>query len=119
MAFANRGTQVLLPTAQLPTGYTVPTVTTFSDHEYQEMWSLTVVASTVENADPPITLAAIVTALNTAAGVKAQLEWVPTNLTIFSQLTSLTSNKVVGHEDFLTNAVTTYLAQVRVYAKNP
>ena len=50
MAIVNNGTKNSLPAAKLPTGYTVPTVTTFTDWEYKRTLTLSVLKATVEQA---------------------------------------------------------------------
>ena len=118
MAFSNAGTVVLIDADLLPTGYTKPTVTTFTDFEHKKHFVFEVAKSTVEDPDADVTFAAIVTAVNTAAGVRAQLEWVPTNLTIFNEITSVTTNMTDRHADVFTDAVTNYLVSTWIYAKN-
>jgi cytochrome c oxidase assembly protein Cox11 len=119
MAFSNGGTAVLIDSDQLPDGYTKPTPTTFTDHEFKEHKIYTVAKSTVEDPDAAITFAALVTAVNTAIGVWAQLQWVATNLSIWSEIASVTTNMVPGHADVYTDTVTNYLVSVWTYAKNP
>lgn len=59
MTIANNGTVNSLTNNELPTGYIGPTVTTFEDFEYLSILKLTVLKSTVENADPAVTMANI------------------------------------------------------------
>ena len=50
MAITNNGTRNSLPAAKKPTGYTSPTITSFTDWEYVRTLTLSVLKSTVEQA---------------------------------------------------------------------
>ena len=56
MAITNNGTKNSLPEAQIPTGYTRPSVTEFTDWESSAKYILTVLKTTVENSTTSITM---------------------------------------------------------------
>lgn len=59
MAITNNGARNSLPAAKLPTGYTVPTITTFTDWEYKRNLTLSILKVTVDEAAANDTMDAI------------------------------------------------------------
>ena len=59
MAITNNGTRNSLPTAKLPTGYTAPTITTFTDWLYRRTLTLSILKATVDEATSSATMDAI------------------------------------------------------------
>jgi hypothetical protein len=118
MALTNNGTKVSVNSSKLPTGYTKPTITEFSDNEGKYEQTLTVAKSTVENATATTTMAAIVTAVNTAIGVQVTADFdVATNdVTIYSDITAITTNNNLSGVLF-TNGTLNYLVTVVTYFK--
>jgi len=59
MAITNNGTRNSLPTTKLPTGYTAPTITTFTDWLYRRTLTLSILKATVDEATSSATMDAI------------------------------------------------------------
>ena len=124
MALTHNGVKNSLPSAQLPSGYTRPTVTTFSDHEYAFTLNLTVDKATVDNATASTTMAKIIG--DASIGLDKQIEDIITNdfdvtntVTAWSDWTALSNNftDTTGAGDFLTTATCDYECTVKVYVK--
>jgi len=124
MAITNNGTKNSLPSTQLPTGYSRPSVTTFADWEYKRTLSLTVLKSTVENATPATTMANIIA--NGTIGITQQIDDIlaadflaSATVTAYADWTSLTTNYVAttGTDDFLTDTAVSYTCGVTLYVK--
>ncbi len=114
----------MLSAAQLPSGYTRPAVTTFSDHKYLRQHKLSVLKATVHNADPAITMANIIS--NGTIGVTKQVS----DIIAADFLTAATGNAyadIVGLENnfqsmlagtpALTDAAPSYIVTVNIYVK--
>jgi hypothetical protein len=117
MAITNNGTQVNIHSSYIPSGYTVPTVTTFTDYEYSKTTVYTVPKSTVQNASKLLTFAALVAAIT--AAVTADLgDYNATlyNITAYSEITAITDNLGVDEVLYTTGAVN-YLVTVITYVK--
>lgn len=97
MAITNNGVRNLLPDSQIPAAYVRPTVTSFADAEYTRTLNLEVLRSTVQNADPAVTMANIID--DVAIGLKKQLDDIlaadylsTATVTAFADLVSLGNN---------------------------
>jgi|TARA_R100000501_G_C2619610_1_gene112933 hypothetical protein len=71
MAITNNGVVNSLPASQIPSGYTRPTVTTFTDWQYKRTLTLTVLKATVENATRATTMTNIIE--NGTIGLEKQI----------------------------------------------
>jgi len=123
MAIVNNGTKVNL--GSLPTGYTAPVITTFTDHEYERVLTLTVLKATVENADPAVTLANIIA--NATVGIDKQItdiiagEFLSTpSVTAYSEMRLLSNNyaNLSKSGAYLTTEPAKYIVIVKVYIKS-
>lgn len=125
MAITNNGTKNSLPLAQLPTGYTVPVVTTFTDWEYKRTLTLTVLKSTVENATASTTMTNIFN--NATVGLNKQIvdivaaDYLATaTVTTYADLTALTTNvssTSSGDGTWMKSTAVSYTATVNLYVK--
>jgi len=123
MAIVNNGTKVNLGAGQIPSGYTLPVVTDFTDHEYKRELTLDVLKATVQNADKAITLDNILT--DVVIGVNKQVtdiltaDLVGTNtVEAFSELVFLGHNvQPTAYSDFLNDTAVSYKVKVVVYVK--
>ena len=79
MAIVNNGTRVSVPAAQIPTGYTKPTITAVSG---DELWinqtSINILKSAVENANEVTAFTALVSAINVAAAALVSVAFTTT-----------------------------------------
>ena len=124
MAITNNGTKNSLGATQIPTGYTKPTVTEFSDEEYSRTVTLSVLKATVENVSPAVTMANIIA--NATVGINKQVtdllaaDFLATaTVTAFAELIGLSTNfaTVSGDADFLKNVVASYVCIVKIHIK--
>lgn len=125
MAIINNGTVNKLPAEQLPSGYTSPTVTTFTDYEYRRTLTLSVLKSTVETATPATTMTAIFN--NSTIGINKQIadiiaaDYLTTPaVTTFAELYSLTTNIAQTSPTdttYLNNTPVSYVCTVVLYVK--
>lgn len=118
MAITHNGTVNSLPQSQIPSGYTRPTVTTFTDVQYERTMSIEVDKTTVDEADADTTMTAIFN--NGTIGIVKQvadelaLDFLGTaTVTAYSELIALSTNKT----DYLTNTASKYLCTVKIYVK--
>lgn len=119
MALTHYGTEVNVPAAQLPSGYTKPTVTDFDDYESQYIErQFTIAKSGVENATATTTMANIISALNTAIEALLNADYDTTGLTVtsYATLKALTTNDNVSGVRF-TNGAVNYVLTVNIYVK--
>lgn len=125
MAITNNGTVNNLPAAQLPSGYTRPVVTTFSDYQYVRTLNLTILKATVENATPSTTMTNIIT--NGTIGVNKQVQDIiaaafisSETVTTYASLDSLSTNQSQNSDDevWLDNIAQSYTATVKLYIKS-
>ena len=125
MALTNAGTLVQLPSSRIPSDYTLPTVSSFTDWEYESSErTLTVLKSTVENSDRSTTLANILA--NATIGINKQVtdlvtaEFDVTNtVTCYAVLTGIDSNVAAsGSNDFYTDTAMSYSCTVKFYVKS-
>ena len=125
MALTHNGTVVQLPTSRVPSGYTLPTVSTFTDWEYESsVRTLTVLKSTVENSDKATTLSNIIN--DATIGIDKQVEDlisaeadVTNTVTSYAVLTGIDSNVAAsGSNDFYTDTAMSYSCTVKFYWKS-
>lgn len=125
MALTNAGTLVQLPSSRIPSGYTLPTVSSFSDWEYESSErTLSVLKSTVENSNKATTLANILA--NATIGINKQVtdlvnaEFDVTNtVTCYAVLTGIDSNQAAsGSTDFYNDTAMSYSCKVKFYVKS-
>lgn len=121
MAIVNNGTKVSIKASKLPTGYTKPTVTEFTDGTYKTIsLSLTVAKSTVENASNSTTMAALVAAITAQVDAILAADYIATQtVTNWTDLTELKTNysDQGGDDDWLNNTVPSYVCTVTMYVK--
>jgi hypothetical protein len=124
MAITNNGTQNKISEAQLPTGYTRPTVTIFTDFKYQRQVNLSVLKATVQNADPAVTMANIIA--NGTIGVTKQVtdilaaDYLGTaTVTAYADIVALENNfqSMLAGTPALTDTAASYIATVNIYVK--
>ena len=126
MAIINNGTQNLLPNNQIPSGYTRPTITTFSltDNHYKQIRSLTVLKSTVENATKSTTMTNIFD--DVAIGLDKQVADIVNNdfdatntVESFAQLRAAGSNvsPTDTGSDWLNDTATSFTCTVDIFVK--
>ena len=123
MAITNNGTKVSLKAELLPSGYTLPTVTTISDFQYQRTLELNVLKATVESATPATTLTNIIG--NATIGITKQitdilaLDYLGTaTVTAYAELYDVDSNiQASTSSDFYNNTAVSYVCKVRLFVK--
>ena len=125
MAITNNGTKNSLPTAKLPTAYTLPTVTTFTDWEYKRTLTLSVLKATVENATKATTMTNIFN--DATIGLDKQVvdiiaaDFLATaTVTTYGELTALTTNiadVTSGDGTWMADTAVSYVATVVLYVK--
>jgi hypothetical protein len=125
MAITNNGTKNSLPAGQIPSGYTRPTVTTFTDWEYKRTLTLSVLKSTVENATASTTMTNIFN--DATIGIDKQIvdivaaDYLATaTVTTYADLTALTTNissNSSGNGTWMKNTAVSYVATVDLYVK--
>ena len=122
MALTNNGTKVSVKGA-LPTGYTKPTVTEFSDYEYETTKEFTIAKSAVENADPATTMTNI---LNDAAVgvtkqvsdlITADLDVAGNTVDVWADLVKISNNQERNDSTFFDNTAAAYVCRVKIYVK--
>ena len=125
MAITNNGCVNSLPASQLPSGYTRPTVTTFTDWEYKRTLTLSVLKSTVENATRATTMTNI--RENGTIGLNKQIvDIIATDfiasetVTTYGDWTTLSNNfvDVTGTGTALTDTAASYTCTVILYVKS-
>jgi len=122
MAIVHNGTKVSLADSQLPTGYTLPTVTEVV-HDYISDLTLNVLKSTVENATDATTLTNIIN--NVTIGIDKQIEDIlaadylaSATITSHADLTFISTNiQPVNTSNFYDNTAVSYVCTVRLYVK--
>lgn len=124
MSTTNNGTKNSLPTVQLPSGYSRPSVTEFTDYTTVDTRTLTVLKATVDEAAGDDTMQAIIA--NGTIGLTKQVDDIMTAMgadavttTVWADWTGLTNNYVssAGTADHLTTTATSYTCTVVIYAK--
>lgn len=123
MAHTNNGTKVSAPDEQLPSTYTKPTITTFTDHEHVRRVTFSVAKATVEHATANTTMANIIG--NASIGVTKQVtdflaaEYISSlTLTAYADIVAITDNSLPQSTgNFFKNAAAAYLVTVDIYIK--
>lgn len=123
MAVINNGVKVSIPSGLIPTGFTAPAVTTFTDFEYERDITLSVLKSTVEDASKATTLLNIIN--NATIGVSKQVldivtaDYIGTNtVTFYADMELLTNNQQASvTSDFYGNVPLSYTVKVKFYVK--
>ena len=125
MALTHNGTVVQLPSSRLPSDYTLPTISTFTDHEYvSSERTLTVLKATVEDSDRATTVQNIIN--DATIGLDKQIEDlisaefdVTNTVTSYAVWTGIDSNQAAsGSNDFLTDTAMSYSCTVKFYVKS-
>lgn len=120
MAIVNNGTLNGLPAEKLPSGYTLPTVTTISDFMYRYDHEVSIVtANVLTNVSPATNMATMVTATNTAVTAILAADFLATaTVTAYSVITGLEFNLGNPSPKNFSNAITpSYLVSVTTYVK--
>jgi hypothetical protein len=119
MALTNAGTAVYLEDANLPSGYTRPTVVKFSDHEYKyENAILTIAKSGVENASKATTFTQLVSAITTAVSAMVTADYNVSGLTVgaYANLKYVDDNFNMAGVLY-TNGAINYICTVDIFVK--
>ena len=115
----HNGSVVSVPQAELPTGYTKPVVTEFSDYE-QEYTSrtMTVLKSTVENADGATTMTNLIAQLNTDIEALLSADFTIATLTVtsYAVVKSISTNDNLAGVKY-TDGVLNYVLVVDIFVK--
>lgn len=124
MSTTNNGTRNRLPGSSLPSGYSRPSVTTFTDYEWTSKQTLSVLKATVDETDPDDTMQAIIA--NGTIGISKQVDDIMTAMgadavttTVYTDWNGLSNNYVSpsGGGDHLTDTAASYACTVTIYAK--
>jgi hypothetical protein len=123
MAITNNGTHVTLSNDLLPSGYTKPSTTTFTDYEYTRELTLNVAKATVENATRATTLTNIVD--DATVGIDAQVDAIlaadylaTATVTAYTEFYDIESSIPVNNTgDFYTDTAVSYVCKCRLYVK--
>ena len=125
MAIVANGVANMLADAQLPTGYTRPSITTFNDWEWKRELTLNVLKATVENASESTTMTAILT--NATIGLTKQITDIVASdyltapaVTWYATLVDLNTNIPVGDPNnttYLKNTAVSYVCKCVIYLK--
>jgi len=120
MAIVYNGTINKLADSQLPTGYSRPSVTTVTPTAYVTVnKKISIVKSSVDNANPIVTMDAIVAEITSKLNAELDVTYISNDVTAYGVMTSLTSNYTpeLGDDDWLTNIAPVYLAEVTMHVK--
>ena len=120
MAIVNNGVKNSLPDGNLPSGYSKPAVTEFTDFEWKNDLKLTVLKSAVENASGAITMAAIVSNLVAQVDAILAADYIATQtVDAWADLISISNNykSLRGDADWLTTTVVSYDCTIKFYVK--
>lgn len=124
MAITNNGVKNSLPTAQIPSGYTRPTVTEFTDYKYVYSVVLDVLKVTVDEPVASTTMTAIIE--NATIGLEKQIDDIlaedfigTRTVTAWADWTAFDTNMTAtkGTDPLLTDAATNYQCTVKIYIK--
>lgn len=123
MAITNNGTVVDMQASDLPVGYTKPTVTTFSDEEYKGNFEIKLDKATLDDPDPLVTMAAIVSGVTTAVNTILTNDWnAAATGEAFARITDINLNANVKNKqgsDFYNDASVSYLVATQLFVKTP
>lgn len=124
MAITLNGVENNLTNNEKPSGYTDPSVTTFTDWEYKNTLDLTVLKATVENATASTTMTNIFDDI--AIGLTKQVtdilaaDYLATaTVTAWAELVNLSNNysDINGSGEYLTDSTAKYQCKVILYVK--
>lgn len=125
MALTHNGVVNSLPETQKPSGYTDPTVTTFSDWEYKRVAVFSIAKTAVENATPATTMTNLID--DATNGIDKLVEdelnndFDTTNtVTAYSDWTGLTTNQTPetgSGSNWLDTTAEAYQCTVSIYVK--
>ncbi len=125
MAIVNEGTVNSLTTNEKPAGYSDPSVSTFTDHEYINDVTLSVLKATVENATATTTMANIIA--DATIGITKQCLDIVTadfiaasTVVMYADWTGLSHNlaAINGAGTYLKATAMSYTCTVRIYVKS-
>jgi len=125
MAITNNGCVNNLPASQIPSGYTRPTVSTFTDWQYKRTLTLSVLKATVDDATRATTMTNI--RENATIGLNKQIvdiiaeDFVSSEtVTTYGDWTALSNNfvDVTGTGTVLTDTAASYTCTVVLYVKS-
>jgi len=118
MALVNNGVKVSISDNQVPSGYTLPTPTEFTDQEYESVKVLTVAKADIDESNEVTSFTALVAAINTqvAALVTADYDTAGLTVTIWTDWTLLSHDFTVGAGYYTTDAIN-YTVTVLIYVK--
>lgn len=125
MAITNNGAVNNLPESQIPSGYSRPEVTTFTDSQYTRVLSLSVLKATVENATRSITMTNI--REDATVGINKQIvdiiaaDFVASEtVTTYARWTELDNNftDISGTSTVMTDTAASYVCTVILYIKS-
>lgn len=124
MAITLNGVVNGLTATEKPSGYTNPTVTTFSDYESIATLNLTVLKSTVENATASTTMTnifndATIGLVKQVTDILAGDYLATATVTAYAELIRLSNNysDVNGAGAYLTNTPNSYQCTLKLYVK--
>ena len=119
MALTHNGTNVNIPAAELPSGYTKPTVSEFTDYEQKYISrTLTILKSTVDEVTALATFTALIAQLNTDIETLLTADFNVGALTVtsFANLKSVSTNNSLDGVLY-TSGVLNYLCVVDIFVK--
>lgn len=124
MAITNNGAKNSQPANQIPSGYTRPTITEFTDFQYVRRFNLEIDKVTVDDATPSTTLDNIYD--EAAVGINKQITDIIAAAFIATQtvttwvdvLTITTNQENNTSTDFYNADATDYVATVILYVKS-
>lgn len=119
MALDNKGTAVYIDTDYLPEGYSKPSVTKFTDHEYKYSDAvLNIAKSGVENADKATTFTQLVSAISTAVGSMVSTDFDTEGLSVscYANLKIVYDNHDLAGVLY-TNGAINYVCTVDIFVK--
>ena len=118
MALVQNGVKVDLASSYVPSGYTLPTVTTFTDYLYFYDQTLSVDKTTVDDPTEATTMAAIVADLTSQINVILNADFTVATLTVtaYCSFYEISSNLSLD-DNFYTNDATSYECKLKVYVK--
>ena len=125
MAITNNGTKNSIPADHLPSGYTRPSITEFTDWKYKRRVTLNVAKATVQNATAATTMTNIIG--NGTVGVTKQVDDIlaadflgSATITAFADIVSIQTNitDLGGASALWTNAAVNYVCIVDIYVKS-
>lgn len=118
MALVQNGVKVDLASSYVPSGYTLPTVTTFTDNTWFYEQTISVDKTTVDDPDEAVTMAAIVADITTQINVILNADFTVATLTVtaYCSFYEISSNLSLS-DNFYTNDATSYECKIRMYVK--